>query len=172
MIDLCFLLTIDALLNRSYLEKTIQLQLNKGRKVQGTLLGYDQFMNVVLSNAVEEEKATGRANPIGMVVSIIVCLFVCVFYSGILIALFSSHRRFVEIVSCSWNLLVSQRGFSEPSDSPNQRLVCICKSIFIFTEESHPLVSFFAFTADGLNCDVQSDLQTHVVDSQDFVVRV
>eukprot|EP01033_Poteriospumella_lacustris_P001585 gene1586-1150_t len=52
---------------KSYLEKTIQLQLNKGRKVQGTLLGYDQFMNVVLSNAVEEEKATGRANPIGMV---------------------------------------------------------------------------------------------------------
>lgn len=49
------------------------MQLNKGRKVQGTLLGYDQFMNVVLSNAVEEEKATGRANPIGMVVSIIVC---------------------------------------------------------------------------------------------------
>jgi small nuclear ribonucleoprotein G len=49
------------------LEKTIQLQLNKGRKVQGTLLGYDQFMNVVLSNAVEEEKSTGRANSIGMV---------------------------------------------------------------------------------------------------------
>jgi LSM domain len=33
---------------RSYLDRTVSLQLNKNRKVVGTLRGYDQFMNVVL----------------------------------------------------------------------------------------------------------------------------
>jgi small nuclear ribonucleoprotein G len=50
------------------LDKTISLQLNKGRKVQGVLRGYDQFMNIVLGNAVEEASNSNRSN-IGMVVS-------------------------------------------------------------------------------------------------------
>lgn len=42
---------------RGYLDKHISLSLNKGRKVTGTLRGYDQFMNIVLGDCVEETKA-------------------------------------------------------------------------------------------------------------------
>ncbi len=52
---------------RAYLDKTVALQLNKGRKVSGTLRGYDQFMNLVLGDAVEE--ANNTRNNIGIVVS-------------------------------------------------------------------------------------------------------
>lgn len=51
---------------RSYLDKRISLHLNKGRKVIGTLRGYDQFMNIVLGDAIEE--SNGNDNIIGMVV--------------------------------------------------------------------------------------------------------
>lgn len=50
-------------------------------------------MNVVLSNAVEEEKATGRANPIGMVVRIIACPLFALFTTGILTILFLQTIR-------------------------------------------------------------------------------
>ncbi len=53
---------------RSYLDKTISLSLNKGRKVTGTLRGYDQFMNLVLGDTVEELN-NNETNKIGMVVS-------------------------------------------------------------------------------------------------------
>lgn len=52
---------------RTYLEKTISLSLNKSRKVSGTLRGYDQFMNIVLGDAIEEQK-DGSTNRIGTVV--------------------------------------------------------------------------------------------------------
>lgn len=52
---------------RTYLEKTISLSLNKNRKVSGTLRGYDQFMNLVLGDAIEELK-DGSTNRIGSVV--------------------------------------------------------------------------------------------------------
>lgn len=49
------------------MDKKISLHLNKNRKVAGTLRGYDQFMNIVLGDAVEEGSA--GSNFIGMVVS-------------------------------------------------------------------------------------------------------
>jgi small nuclear ribonucleoprotein G len=52
---------------KTYLDKVISLQLNKNRKVSGTLRGYDQFMNLVLGDAVEELGAN-QTNKIGMVV--------------------------------------------------------------------------------------------------------
>jgi len=52
---------------KAYLDKTVQLQLNKGRKVYGTLRGYDQFMNLVIGDAMEESSGQQRSN-IGMVV--------------------------------------------------------------------------------------------------------
>ena len=52
---------------RGYLDKTISLHLNKGRKVTGTLRGYDQFMNIVLGDAMEDAKG-GPSKNIGMVV--------------------------------------------------------------------------------------------------------
>lgn len=52
---------------KAYLDKTVSLQLNKGRKVSGILRGYDQFMNVVLDAAVTEEGSNPK--DIGMVVS-------------------------------------------------------------------------------------------------------
>lgn len=51
---------------RAYLDKTISLQLNKGRKVTGTLRGYDQFMNIVLGDAVEEK--VNQKNNLGVIV--------------------------------------------------------------------------------------------------------
>lgn len=54
------------------MDKHISLHLNKGRKVSGTLRGYDQFMNLVLGDAVEELGGTGEestGNRIGMIVS-------------------------------------------------------------------------------------------------------
>lgn len=52
---------------KSYLDKTISLHLNKGRKISGTLRGYDQFMNIVLGDALEEQ-SPNNVKPIGMVV--------------------------------------------------------------------------------------------------------
>lgn len=54
--------------NRSYLDKSVSLQLNKGRKVSGILRGYDQFMNIVL-DATVEDLGGNKSNNIGMVVS-------------------------------------------------------------------------------------------------------
>lgn len=57
--------------HRSYLDKQVTLSLNKNRKVTGTLRGYDQFMNIVLGEAVEEVSVAGGSkaeNNIGMVV--------------------------------------------------------------------------------------------------------
>ena len=53
------------------MDKTISLHLNKGRKVRGTLRGYDQFMNIVLGDAVEDVPGSEQ-NKIGMVVSLLV----------------------------------------------------------------------------------------------------
>ena len=52
---------------RVYLDKNVSLQLNKGRKVSGTLRGYDQFMNLVLGNAIEETSGNQKNN-VGIVV--------------------------------------------------------------------------------------------------------
>lgn len=49
------------------MDKSISLSLNKGRKVTGTLRGYDQFMNLVLGDTLEELK-DGSTNKIGSVV--------------------------------------------------------------------------------------------------------
>ena len=50
------------------MDKPISLHLNKSRKVTGMLRGYDQFMNIVLGDAIEDVSATEQ-NKIGMVVS-------------------------------------------------------------------------------------------------------
>jgi small nuclear ribonucleoprotein (snRNP)-like protein len=89
-VDRCMLMFVTCVLfRRAYLDKTISLHLNKGRKVSGTLRGFDQFMNIVLDDAVDETPAPkdngshssnssnssnggnghGRDNKIGMVVS-------------------------------------------------------------------------------------------------------
>lgn len=52
---------------KTYLDKTISLHLNKNRKVSGVLRGYDQFMNLVLGEAVED-LGGNQSNNIGMVV--------------------------------------------------------------------------------------------------------
>ena len=52
---------------KGYLEKAVTLNLNKNRKVTGILRGYDQFMNVVLEDAVEEVK-DGENSQIGSIV--------------------------------------------------------------------------------------------------------
>jgi len=50
-----------------YLDKEVSLHLNKGRYVQGTLRGYDMFMNVVLDEAQEMGKDGVPVQPIGMI---------------------------------------------------------------------------------------------------------
>ena len=65
-VHVCIQTAFDVI-RRSYLDKTISLHLNKGRKVSGTLRGYDQFMNIVLGDAIEETSGAAQ-NRIGMVV--------------------------------------------------------------------------------------------------------
>jgi len=49
------------------MDKKLALRLNAGRRVTGTLRGFDQFMNLVLDETIEEVSASER-NEIGMVV--------------------------------------------------------------------------------------------------------
>jgi small nuclear ribonucleoprotein G len=51
------------------MDKQLLIQLNGNRKVSGILRGYDQFMNLVVDNAVEEVSENEKNN-IGMVVSL------------------------------------------------------------------------------------------------------
>ncbi|KAG5182700.1 small nuclear ribonucleoprotein polypeptide G [Tribonema minus] len=52
---------------KRYMDKRLHLKLNGNREVRGVLRGYDQFMNIVLDEAVEvPSKAEERL--IGMVV--------------------------------------------------------------------------------------------------------
>jgi len=52
---------------KKYMDKRLSLQLNGHRKVIGVLRGFDPFMNLVIDEAVEENK-TGEQHNIGMVV--------------------------------------------------------------------------------------------------------
>jgi small nuclear ribonucleoprotein G len=52
---------------RKFMEKRLELKLNAGRLVTGTLRGYDQFMNIVLDQATEIRSPTEKYD-IGMVV--------------------------------------------------------------------------------------------------------
>ncbi len=56
---------------KKFMEKRMAIKLNANRKISGVLRGFDQFMNLVLEDTVEEVSATER-NDIGMVVR-----FVC-----------------------------------------------------------------------------------------------
>ena len=52
---------------RKFMEKKLELKLNAGRVVTGTLRGYDQFMNIVLDQATEICSPTEK-HEIGMIV--------------------------------------------------------------------------------------------------------
>ncbi|KAF4661197.1 hypothetical protein FOZ61_003464 [Perkinsus olseni] len=52
---------------RRFMEKRIDVKLNADRHVVGVVRGYDQFMNLVLDNAVELVSRTEKRE-IGMVV--------------------------------------------------------------------------------------------------------
>jgi len=52
---------------KKYMDKNLTIKLNGNRKVVGILRGYDQFMNLVIDNTVEEVSQNER-NEIGMVV--------------------------------------------------------------------------------------------------------
>eukprot|EP00877_Chromochloris_zofingiensis_P010374 jgi/Chrzof1/5590/Cz16g08110.t1 len=49
---------------RKFMDKKLSIVLNANRHVQGTLRGFDQFMNIVLDNTVDVKAKTD----IGMVV--------------------------------------------------------------------------------------------------------
>jgi small nuclear ribonucleoprotein G len=50
------------------MDKKLFIQLQGGRKVSGTLRGYDLFLNLVIDDA-HEESQPGSRHPIGTVVS-------------------------------------------------------------------------------------------------------
>jgi small nuclear ribonucleoprotein G len=52
---------------RRYMDKKLAIRLNANRRVSGILRGFDQFMNLVLEDTVEEVSSTER-NELGMVV--------------------------------------------------------------------------------------------------------
>lgn len=45
---------------RKFMDLRVDLKLNAGRHVAGVLKGYDQFLNVVLDNAIEITDAAGK----------------------------------------------------------------------------------------------------------------
>jgi len=45
-----------------YMDKRVLLSVNSHRKVSGVVRGYDQFMNIVLEDAVEEVSQAERNN--------------------------------------------------------------------------------------------------------------
>lgn len=49
---------------KKLMDKRVNVGLNVGRNVEGTLRGYDQFMNIVLDEAVEM-CADGEQRPLG-----------------------------------------------------------------------------------------------------------
>ncbi|KAJ4459718.1 putative small nuclear ribonucleoprotein g [Paratrimastix pyriformis] len=52
---------------KKYLDKRLALKLNGNRKVIGTMRGFDQFMNIVLDETIEDISPEHQ-NPLGMVV--------------------------------------------------------------------------------------------------------
>jgi len=52
---------------KKFMDKKLSIRLNGNRKIVGVLCGYDQYMNLVLDQTIEEVSATER-NEIGMVV--------------------------------------------------------------------------------------------------------
>merc|ERR1712059_170264 len=52
---------------KKFMDKRIHLRMNGGRQVEGTLCGFDPFMNLVLDDSIEFTKQ-GQQNRIGMVV--------------------------------------------------------------------------------------------------------
>jgi len=52
---------------KKYMDKNMTIKLNGNRKVTGVLRGYDQFMNLVIDNTIEEVSPNERTD-IGMVV--------------------------------------------------------------------------------------------------------
>ena len=52
---------------KKFMDKRIHLRINGGRQVEGTLRGFDSFMNLVLDDSIECTKQ-GDQNRIGMVV--------------------------------------------------------------------------------------------------------
>ncbi|XP_024190139.1 probable small nuclear ribonucleoprotein G [Rosa chinensis] len=41
---------------KKYMDKKLQIKLNANRMIVGTLRGFDQFMNLVVDNTVEDDK--------------------------------------------------------------------------------------------------------------------
>ena len=58
-----------------YMDKRLAVRLNASRNVVGVLRGFDQFMNIVLDEAVELLSGKER-HDIGMVVSVCACVLV------------------------------------------------------------------------------------------------
>eukprot|EP00898_Chlorokybus_atmophyticus_P006454 jgi/Chlat1/680/Chrsp104S01151 len=52
---------------KKYMDKKLQIRLNANRSVTGVLRGFDQFMNLVLDETVEEVSSSEK-HQIGMVV--------------------------------------------------------------------------------------------------------
>jgi len=52
---------------KKYMDKLLTVKVNGNRRVHGVLRGYDQFLNLVLDEAIEE-RHDGAKVPIGMIV--------------------------------------------------------------------------------------------------------
>eukprot|EP00187_Rhodella_violacea_P014399 CAMPEP_0184715418 /NCGR_PEP_ID=MMETSP0314-20130426/5351_1 /TAXON_ID=38298 /ORGANISM="Rhodella maculata, Strain CCMP 736" /LENGTH=149 /DNA_ID=CAMNT_0027178551 /DNA_START=93 /DNA_END=543 /DNA_ORIENTATION=- len=52
---------------KKLMEKRLSVQLNGNRDIEGTLRGYDHFMNIVLDDCVEKRAADAERVPLGMV---------------------------------------------------------------------------------------------------------
>lgn len=48
---------------KRYIDKRVSVDIQGGRKVQGTLRGYDLFLNLVIDDAVEHVRPDAASNP-------------------------------------------------------------------------------------------------------------
>jgi len=66
-------LRTDPLISKQFMDKRLFVHLQGGRKVSGTLRGYDLFLNLVLDDA-QEETTPAQRHPIGTVVRVAMSL--------------------------------------------------------------------------------------------------
>jgi small nuclear ribonucleoprotein G len=63
--------TLNSSVRAQFMDKKMFVHLQGGRKVSGTLRGYDLFLNLVIDDAVEES-TPAQKHPLGTVVSSLV----------------------------------------------------------------------------------------------------
>jgi small nuclear ribonucleoprotein (snRNP)-like protein len=86
------------------MDKKLFVHLQGGRKVSGTLRGYDLFLNLVIDNALEES-TPAQKHPLGTIVRVS-----CIMWYLLKLTRTHSLRSYVGTVSHLWKLWKHEKG--------------------------------------------------------------